>query len=125
MYFEYPSTVAMLLSYVKYGIHLGYGSDGVSSLEIAPFATGDSFSMHVNTLHIDFSPTSVRVDVTQSLQTASTCDVRLVPLQPNTSYTIQMGEDSITASSDADGLLRFSVSIATGGRLLFDVQISN
>mmetsp|Transcript_10174 Transcript_10174/g.17239 ORF Transcript_10174/g.17239 Transcript_10174/m.17239 type:complete len:181 (+) Transcript_10174:899-1441(+) len=89
MYFEYPSTVAMLLSRVRYGIELGYGGsvavrpfglegddkaarnkgeasddDENDGFEVgAPFSASPSFSYHVNGVHIDFSATRVALDI--------------------------------------------------------------
>ena len=79
MYFEYPSTAAMLLRNVRYGIELGFGT-----LSIKPFASdlniagrsgrastgiaaasenaGPTFVYDINGLAVLFSPTAVVVD---------------------------------------------------------------
>ena len=130
MYFEYPSTVAMLLRTVKYGVQIGYGNDaalGTPSAEIvvAPFGP-TVFSFHVNQVHVDFAPNAVSLDVYRMADSAtSQCSVVFKGLLPSTTFSVVTGGQvtfNSSATTTAEGVL--TVAVPLGGLDAGRVQVT-
>jgi hypothetical protein len=56
-YFEYPSTVAILLREIRYGIELSFAHVTVKPMQ----ATPGPFSYHVGDVNVDYKPTGTSI----------------------------------------------------------------
>ena len=137
--FEYPSTVAILLREIKYGIEIGFNHTTVNPLLAQP---GQSFSYHVGNVHVDYKPTGLtRIRTPGLLQLGSDVDApdgggggerryRLHGMQPGGQYTVAAATTASTttvdqlevstAATDEDGVLDFTLLRAAAGGV--DVQ---
>ncbi|CAE8638689.1 unnamed protein product [Polarella glacialis] len=113
MYFEYPSTVSMLIRAVKYGIDIGFGQIRIQPLGVT------SFSYHINEVDIDFSPDHVVVRIPGT----GLAQITVGPVAPSATFKLHtVGEDASCSSgqtasqavSTADGQLQFTAAIGRG-----------
>eukprot|EP01052_Picozoa_sp_SAG31_P024701 SAG31_NODE_2119_length_6406_cov_2.443317_2_plen_161_part_00 len=135
-YFEYPSTVAILLREIKYGIHIGFAQTTVAPLMQTPTA----FSYHVGDVNIDYHPDGLTRINTPSLTPATQPrEYRLHNMKPETHYVaapvecdvsvslaanrliVGIRTDSLTTVTDADGML--SVFMANSNNCGIEVQV--
>jgi hypothetical protein len=115
-YFEYPSTVAILLREIRYGIMLGYTGVVVDPMPRA------AFNYHVGNVNVDFKPNGTSY-ITLPVRTAGgeELEYQLHGMLANSKYTISVGVGCASVDSDttakqqlattaSDGLLRFHAS---------------
>jgi hypothetical protein len=118
MYFEYPSTVSMLMRKVRYGIDLGFGK-----ISIAPFGVKE-FSYHIGNLDIEFAADRVKVEAPfykQSVEfslSSMTPSVDFIVHQACSENGVKIISADISASSDANGVLNFKVDNMNGCSIL-------
>lgn len=107
-YFEYPSTVAILLREIRYGINLG-----LRSVTINPFGPSQ-FNFHIGNVDVDYSPKNVRAAVPGSgtRQWTITGLVAAHPFDVSSAGTCSM--DPVVVSTDAGGVLSFVAPIGVG-----------
>jgi len=113
-YFEYPSTVAMLLREVRYGIRLGW-----NNVVVDPMGPS-SFNYHVGNVNVDYAPISLAFDVPGA---AGATKYEVHGVRPSTMFTVVLGAGcaasgaASSVASDATGLLTFIAPAAVGCRV--------
>ena len=126
-YFEYPSTVAILLREIRYGITLGFDHVTVDPMPRA------AFSYHVGNVDIDFTPNGtsyIHVPLFAAAdEEQKPTEYRLHGMRANANYTVTSGvgctaaaaagageqqRPSLLAKAAPDGLLRFSATPGAG-----------
>jgi hypothetical protein len=106
-YFEYPSTVAMLLREVKYGIELGH-----ATVSIDPFGP-QAFNYHVGNVNVDYASHALSISVPGTGQRLFT----VKRLAAATRFSFSLGGACAAAplplpvSSDVSGTLSFSAPV--------------
>jgi hypothetical protein len=107
-YFEYPSTVAMLLREVRYGIELGY-----ATVTIDPFGPR-AFNYHVGNVNVDYGSHAVSISVPGAGERLFT--VKHLAAATEFSFALSGAcaaarRPPPPASSDASGTLSFSAAV--------------
>lgn len=109
-YFEYPSTVAMLLREVRYGIRLDW-----AEVQIAPFGP-TSYAYHIGNVHVDYSADAIALSLPGTGRRTFTIE-GLTPLSrfvfslEGACASAQLPADTM---SDAQGQLVFSAPVGAG-----------
>ncbi len=99
-YFEYPSTVAMLLREVRYGIDVG-----LLNVTVAPFGP-TNFTYDVGNVYVQYdSPGRVSVSVPGTGSRGYTVG----GLEAGATYDVD-ADGGISATADADGILHFDAA---------------
>jgi hypothetical protein len=98
-YFEYPSTVVMLLREIRYGINLNF-----DSVEIDPFGPS-SFTYDIGNVYVKYdTPGGVEINVPGSRNVS----YEMHGMEKSASYVLVVGGKSTgTAVADENGLLVF------------------
>ena len=117
-YFEYPSTVTMLLREVKYGINLSF-----NTVKINPMYK-DFFHYHIGSVNVDYNPQhgTATINIPKSTDGSSTqyC-IHGFPI--NQTFAVNVcDKNTFHSISDSTGLLCFDTK--EGGCDIHVVQIS-
>jgi len=108
-YFEFPSTIAMMLRHIKYGVKLGF-----STIEVKPFGP-EKFRFALNDLLVDFDPESVSILQFPCRNGAPPRNVtyELSPMLADAMYDISFEGNSLNdvRASSEDAILRFEAPV--------------
>ena len=115
-YFEYPSTVAILLREIRYGIELSFSHVTVDPL----MATPGPFSYHVGNVNVDYNPKGLsKIDVPSPAGVAR--EYRLHGMAGGARYSVRVPEACAAATAvarahtaSAEGTLRFAADGSCG-----------
>eukprot|EP00040_Diaphanoeca_grandis_P026583 m.149250 g.149250 ORF g.149250 m.149250 type:complete len:880 (-) comp30646_c0_seq1:102-2741(-) len=104
-YFEYPSTVAMLLREIRYGINLGF-----TNITINPFGV-TSYNFHIGNINVDYDQAKVEL----VLPGQGPKSFQITGMTPNTKYLISVdcdgANETLKAMTDMTGVLSFSAPV--------------
>jgi len=132
-YFEYPSTVVMILREVRYGIRLGF-----QSVEVSPISNQQSFSYNIGNVHVDYNPfgdSSIKVPAVKMTKSGggkedSHTKYCFHGFPPSQRYSIKQckkchsdGKEDKKATATSDGVLCFSAAAGCRIRVLIDTEI--
>ena len=100
-YFEYPSTVVMLLREIRYGINLN-----LATVEIDPFGPS-SFTYNIGNVYVKYNAPGGMVEI--NVPGSRKVSYEVHGMEANALYDIVIdGKSSETATADGSGLLVFS-----------------
>jgi len=117
-YFEYPSTTAMLLREIRYGIDLG-----LLRVTISPFGS-TVYNFHVGNIHVDYSRDQVR----WKLPGTDERSFRISGMEPNVVYELNVGgpmnnDRGADFASSCSKVKRTSIKADAGGMLQFTATL--
>lgn len=114
-YFEYPSTVAIMLREIRYGIELGFGH-----VAVAPMPN-TAFNYHIGNVNVDYNPSGrTYIKVPPSGANGADREFRFAGMHINATYVVDAAADCAEARAmSVSAELHASVATDTAGVLKF------
>lgn len=114
-YFEYPSTVAIMLREIRYGIELGFGH-----VAVAPMPN-TAFNYHIGNVNVDYNPSGTTyIKVPPSGANGADREFRFAGMHVNATYVVDAAADCAEARAmSVSAELHASVATDTAGVLKF------